>query len=298
MCTSSIHRAASWTRNAARVQPTMDFPSPLVIQELIDHCLDFLHDSPHDLRACALVCRSWATSAQIHLFSTVSVGYFGFCNNRRSCHLRCSRLFDILDASPRLVRYVKCMEIFLNCVPDETIELISTVPFTHLRRITVAGSCSGVRVISVIQKLLGVGSLRDIAIWASFDSAEDFSQVLQDCSPHVEALYFRHVRVKAIQRHRYTSTYSTTSGPDKIKISTLGLVDALPVNDWLEEPQSPFDFSEVRRLSVYSAQTLPPWKFLTGIEHLENPIGLIWRHYPTSNPSKRTPNTALMLTWR
>jgi hypothetical protein len=32
---------------------------PLLPPELIDNILDYLYDSPSDLRTCALVCKAW-----------------------------------------------------------------------------------------------------------------------------------------------------------------------------------------------------------------------------------------------
>ncbi|OCH85145.1 hypothetical protein OBBRIDRAFT_334360 [Obba rivulosa] len=36
--------------------------------ELIDYTINFLHNDSKALKACALVCRAWLPSAQLHLF--------------------------------------------------------------------------------------------------------------------------------------------------------------------------------------------------------------------------------------
>ncbi|KAJ7144158.1 hypothetical protein C8R44DRAFT_759548 [Mycena epipterygia] len=47
--------------------------NPLDIQELLDQGIVLLHNSAPDLKACALVSRSWAGAAQRHLFRTISL---------------------------------------------------------------------------------------------------------------------------------------------------------------------------------------------------------------------------------
>ncbi|KAM5530806.1 hypothetical protein V8D89_015547 [Ganoderma adspersum] len=41
--------------------------------ELSDYIIDFLHDDPQTLRACASTCNAWAPASRFHLFATVSL---------------------------------------------------------------------------------------------------------------------------------------------------------------------------------------------------------------------------------
>jgi hypothetical protein len=251
--------------------------SSFTVQELVDNCVDFLHDSPRDLRACALVCRSWVHASQLHLFSSISIGSFGVCTNSALCHSRYTRLFQVLCSSPHLLRHVRSLEIFLNCIPITTIVLIATLPLTNLRRIKVAGRCTPASV-SVIQELFTLPTLREIAIWGDFSALDDFMRMLAHCSPSIQALYFRHVRVKAGPRQPFLQAAAKGDAKDehRIKISTLSLVDAEQIHGWLEDMQSKFDFSDVRRLLVHATQTLPRWRSMSQIEHLQFEIPWVW----------------------
>ncbi|KAJ7487032.1 hypothetical protein FB451DRAFT_1535411 [Mycena latifolia] len=51
-------------RRTARMEAT---PNPLRIQELIDECITFLRHSFRDLKACALVSRSWTSTTRRHI---------------------------------------------------------------------------------------------------------------------------------------------------------------------------------------------------------------------------------------
>lgn len=46
---------------------------PTLPQELTDYIVDFLHDDEATLYSCALVCRAWLPTAQLHLFDDVVV---------------------------------------------------------------------------------------------------------------------------------------------------------------------------------------------------------------------------------
>ncbi|KAH8102423.1 hypothetical protein BXZ70DRAFT_781410 [Cristinia sonorae] len=41
-------------------------------QEITDYVLDFLHDNPKALRACAKTCRSWLPTSYLHLFANIT----------------------------------------------------------------------------------------------------------------------------------------------------------------------------------------------------------------------------------
>ena len=41
--------------------------------EISDYIIDFLHDDPQTLRACASTCHAWAPASRFHLFATVSL---------------------------------------------------------------------------------------------------------------------------------------------------------------------------------------------------------------------------------
>jgi hypothetical protein len=83
--------------------------------ELIDNIVDYLSDSPSDLRTCALVCRAWVASSRLHLFHSISI-YPG----RRSVYARCCRLRSTIRRCPGVALNVRelCFSIGSRRVND------------------------------------------------------------------------------------------------------------------------------------------------------------------------------------
>jgi hypothetical protein len=71
--------------------------------ELTDRIIDHLHNSFPDLRACALVCRNWATSCRLHLFYHVHINIF------RSS--QCRRLYDVVCQSPSIAFHIRELKL-------------------------------------------------------------------------------------------------------------------------------------------------------------------------------------------
>jgi hypothetical protein len=95
----------SWTMNGG--EPYTEVPThvaPRLPPEVIDRIIDYLHDSPADLRTSALVCKPWLASSRFHLFSSVSIDpwhFYSFCCN----------LYAAIQQSPHialLVRELHC----------------------------------------------------------------------------------------------------------------------------------------------------------------------------------------------
>ena len=51
--------------------PTATMPSPRLPSELLDHAVDFLHDSRRTLKSCSLVSKAWIPRARKHLFAAI-----------------------------------------------------------------------------------------------------------------------------------------------------------------------------------------------------------------------------------
>lgn len=64
--------------------------------ELSDYIIDFLHDDPQALRACASTCHAWAPASRFHLFRTASL------NSANSS----TAFRRLLDSAPDLGLYV------------------------------------------------------------------------------------------------------------------------------------------------------------------------------------------------
>ncbi|KAH7104879.1 hypothetical protein BKA62DRAFT_690988, partial [Auriculariales sp. MPI-PUGE-AT-0066] len=77
--------------------------------ELWDRCLDFLHDDPAALRACAVVCRDWLPACTHHIFSTLAVFQDGEDLPSSAPALSFGRLCALIETNPALVGHVRTL---------------------------------------------------------------------------------------------------------------------------------------------------------------------------------------------
>jgi len=73
---------------------------PYIPPELIDRIIDHLHDSPSDLRSCALAAKVFLATSRFHIFYSVSI--YGFLRGRRAC----SNLVSAIQHSPQIARCI------------------------------------------------------------------------------------------------------------------------------------------------------------------------------------------------
>jgi hypothetical protein len=98
-------------------------------REITDHIIDYLHNSPQDLRACACVCRAWLDSSRSRLFYRISV-------HRVPARTRVYHSpYEAIQHSPRIALYVR--ELYYadptrwDVVAGNLLKLLR--PFTRLR---------------------------------------------------------------------------------------------------------------------------------------------------------------------
>src|SRR5271156_4226647 len=75
-------------------------PRLVLPPELIEYTIDYLHDSPSALRACARVCRDWVAPSRFHLFYRREI-----TPTRTS--LRTCKLLEFLQGSPHIACYIR-----------------------------------------------------------------------------------------------------------------------------------------------------------------------------------------------
>ncbi|KAF8208210.1 hypothetical protein K438DRAFT_1813612 [Mycena galopus ATCC 62051] len=95
----------TWLFWRKRHRRNNDASSCTLPQELVDECMSYLNDDYSNLRAAALVCRSWSLAAQGFLFKTLrlnTTGQYHRVNRRCACrrtsfatfrHLFCTEAF-------------------------------------------------------------------------------------------------------------------------------------------------------------------------------------------------------------
>ncbi|KAJ6535507.1 hypothetical protein B0H19DRAFT_1271258 [Mycena capillaripes] len=153
---------------------------PLTVQELVDHCLGFLGDSAPDLKACALVSRSWVFTAQSHLFREFSIGMMSPFGAGSITFRPCARLWErfsqTLDASPRLIRHVRDLKLQLKPVDIAVFSQICSFPFTHVDNVFVW----------VLGDSSSAPTLRRMKLRGFFSEPRHFMLMWGQCSPSVD----------------------------------------------------------------------------------------------------------------
>ncbi|KAJ7112215.1 hypothetical protein C8R44DRAFT_251125 [Mycena epipterygia] len=158
-------------------------------QELTDHIIDFLHDSPGDWPACALVCRSWVYAAQAHIFRSVYLLWPERDPNER----RWARFLELSAKSPDLIRHVRQLAVTIvgKRMSTDTFLAICTFPFTRLDGVWLILTHPTPPEILAVQQLLSRPTLRRARIVCIEPSG--FFQIWDRCSAalaHVQVAYY------------------------------------------------------------------------------------------------------------
>ncbi|KAJ6565921.1 hypothetical protein DFH09DRAFT_1314703 [Mycena vulgaris] len=203
---------------------------PLTIQELVDLCMGFL-DGYSDLTACALVSRAWVDAAQANLFRTIHINWSHSANEKRWSQLR-----QVLDGSPRLIRYIHRLDIHSARLSDDTFSALSQFPFTHIDNISVShfrdlemSDCLA------FQRLFSLPTLRGVHL---------------ECD-------IRHLHLQALQR--VYEAFVAEPHPPFVRIP----LDSLRIeyydeclSDWLAHDICPFDLTNIKVLSIHTNMNL------------------------------------------
>ncbi|KAJ7443587.1 hypothetical protein B0H11DRAFT_2090783 [Mycena galericulata] len=209
-------------------------------QELTDHIINFLHDSPRDWPACALVSRSWVYATQAHIFRRLYL----FSSNRGPNERRWARFLELSAKSPDLIRHVRQLGVTTlgeRRVLTETFLAICTFPFTRLDGVYLILWSLKPSEMLAVQRLLGCPTLRRAHI--VFDKPSSFFQIWNHCSAALG-----HVKLPAAPIRLESLDLNTTVGEG--------------LHDWLMHPFCPLDFSALKTVSVgHNTEILQSDKF-------------------------------------
>ncbi|KAJ7339233.1 hypothetical protein DFH08DRAFT_812623 [Mycena albidolilacea] len=154
----------------------MDQSNPLDIQELLDHCLSYLH-SLRDLKSCAQVSPSWVYAAHSRIFRAPDI------TNGSWKHL-----LEALTSSPHLISHIRRLNIQLHqpqatsTICTTTICTICGFPFTHVDSIVFAyGRIIDPPAVAALQYLLALPTLRRVKLHCTFDTFRDFTRLWASC---------------------------------------------------------------------------------------------------------------------
>ncbi|KAJ7478206.1 hypothetical protein FB451DRAFT_1395993 [Mycena latifolia] len=232
--------------------------NPLAIQELLDHCIGFLH-RPSDLKACALVARAWVDAAQVQLFREVYL-------TSRSNERRWSLLQETLEAFPRFIRHIRRLEIYSVQLSGDTFSAICQFPFTHVEHVFVGyprdlESSGAVQA----QQLLSLPTLRRVHLQCEFMDSSAFLCLWDRCSSGI-----RHLHLEAFQRVYEPIGEMLNKSSPPIFLESLRVAYAQCVGDWISHDLCPFDLSRLKVLSIDdNLDLLRSPKFATSFRTLE-----------------------------
>ncbi|KAJ7434912.1 hypothetical protein B0H11DRAFT_2116026 [Mycena galericulata] len=221
--------------------------TPFAVQELVDYCIDFLHTCTPELKACALVSRSWSPAAQMHLFNCISIG-FGVITTPddletiiRRWHCVC----EVLSTSAKHREWVDSLEVDLHTASPDILIALSDLYFPRIRRIYTACKWSASETTTAIQKLFSHQTLSQVELYGSFDSLLGFTQIFENCSRHIKTVSFWQVYIGSNSSIEHLPPCET-----KIPIEVLSLLQSDTIHHWLNSPQCPFEFSTLKHLAL------------------------------------------------
>ncbi|KAJ7478453.1 hypothetical protein FB451DRAFT_1557106 [Mycena latifolia] len=225
--------------------------NPLRIQELLDQCIDFLRDSPTDLKACAMVARSWSFAAQVHIFGQIYLG-IGLIRSDDPWN----RLHDALRLSPHLIRHIRRLTLDSGSLTPEAFSTVCEFSFTHLRSVSIYDREAHLTAGLAIQQLLSLPTLTHVKIVVFFRTPSSFLQIWESCSPIISHL--------VLHCHPFSLEAGRPIPPSHTRPITLNTLKVGPqafIHDWLRDDLCPLDVSRLRGLSlVYGQHELFRWQ--------------------------------------
>lgn len=203
---------------------------PHLPAELTDHVIDYLHNDPRALAACALTCRQWLPAARYHVFGDITL-----------CASTCKTFAELIAASPELalvVRSVKLSSIILGSRAWQNVDFtflhsLASVARLILSRVRIEGAVFD----ALVQTLPSVSHLIIHSCW--FAGLYDFAAM---------ASSFPHLQDLSISPYIACPTAEVTLPLPPLPVGLRSLVfgdlefDQQPLNAliaWLANPRTP-----------------------------------------------------------
>ncbi|KAJ7105201.1 hypothetical protein C8R44DRAFT_806805 [Mycena epipterygia] len=238
----------------------METHTDRLAQELVEHIITLLHNSPLDLLSCALVSRRWADPAQSHIFRRISFGGAQLDNERLWDRLR-----EALTISPHLIRHIRQLDVYGLQLSMDTFTAICSFPFTHLDGISFLHIRLGQSCVIGLQRVLSLPSLRRVRINFHFAEPAPFFQIWDRCAPGL-----RHLEL--LLQHPPDISFESRSPhdfPSTVRLESLRITGPSEIQ-WLMHGLHPFDFSYLRFLSIYGyMEILQSPKFVPALQTIE-----------------------------
>ncbi|KAJ7767037.1 hypothetical protein DFH07DRAFT_1058596 [Mycena maculata] len=139
---------------------------PLRLPELLNLIVGLLHPSDSDLRACALVARSWVFPTQSLLFEDIR---FLDSSHHRSNgdEYLCLCFLGMMYTSPHLLRHICRLEATEHCLTHESFCRLCLLPFPRLQNVIINPYGMSYASVVAIQQLLSLPTLLPCYVWRS-----------------------------------------------------------------------------------------------------------------------------------
>ncbi|KAK7017215.1 hypothetical protein R3P38DRAFT_2986025 [Favolaschia claudopus] len=224
--------------------------SPLVVQELLNRCIDFLALSRYytrDFVSCSLVARSWVDASQANLFRAPS-----FLDLDDDTVNAIPAFYRALTTNPALARYVRELTL-----PPSLPHDLSKINFTRLERLSITVKYS---VSDGLGRLLSLPTLRYVSITTTTVPFSHFINAWSLCSPTIQHLELWCQKGVGDAPLSEVDTGRTVLIP----LKSFSLDYTCDLDFDLTLPQSvffPFDFSTVKALAVVVHEEIP-WSLI------------------------------------
>jgi hypothetical protein len=251
MCRTIARRIIAAVTVRQHLKHTLVKPGRQLPPEVIANIIDYLHDSPSDLRACALVCRSWVAPSRFHLFQRISV-----C---RYVYTRCRILHRTIERSPYVALYIRefCFSANSRWVNAFILSrLKKRLPLllrslTRLRKLKIINVRLGSSVFAFFYKVLALPSLVHFEMEDVSFHVDEFKNLFY---PHLKQLVVHNVRLiglgTAMEPQVFHEIDDEQVGDEQLcRLESLALskMDGDFI-DWVLSDFSPIDVSHIRNL--------------------------------------------------
>jgi hypothetical protein len=238
---------------------------PLLPPELIDYILDYLYDSPSNLRACALVCKAWVAPSSAHLFYKIEVD----CRNTPFLTQLCA-----IKRTPSLAVYVRVLEVkYGHFTREIALELLPL--FTRLRKLVLNYIVMSLEpeIRNSLHRALALPTLTHLHLAnLFFDKREHFENLIH---PHLKCLNAHDVTwgYGDILPQSVVDEEIQLDGRQPCHLQYLSVITEHFFINWVLGPQTAIDITSLRILAAYVNPTIIGsfsriFQALRSLEHL------------------------------
>ncbi|KAK6984932.1 hypothetical protein R3P38DRAFT_3102283 [Favolaschia claudopus] len=231
-------------------------PNPVDIQELLDHCIDYLAGSTQDLISCSLVARTWLNASHSSLFRAPQI------TNGQKAQQFC----NALSANPTLIPLVRELVVGPR-LPELNDPLtigfnnnLTDIKFTHLHALSLDVRSE---LPYEIRKLIALPTLCYLTLatrGAPYGLFRSFD-LWSECSPGVQHLDMR--CEMGIEEPGFDDD-SPPSACEPIPLKSLALAYWRDDDSELSKTSlAPFDLSQIKALAIVQGDHIPWTLFST-----------------------------------